>query len=126
MMSNEQHAFHYQVALLKMGRRPPLPDGALFWTSIAYVLWDDVEPGSLTAEQQTALVDWLHWGGQLIVSGPDTLDTLRGSFLADYLPAAADGTRELTERDFDDAQRAFHVGRPEPDWCRPESGAAWG
>ncbi|MCX7428165.1 MAG: hypothetical protein NTW96_21365, partial [Planctomycetia bacterium] len=113
-IGNQQHAFHYQVALLKMGRRPPLPDGALFWTSMAYLLWDDVEPGSLTAEQQTALVDWLHWGGQLIVSGPDTLDTLRDSFLTNYLPATAAGTRELTQRDFDELNRRFTLAGQSP------------
>ena len=33
------------------------------------------------------MLDWLHWGGGLIVSGPDSLDKLRGSFLEPYLPA---------------------------------------
>jgi hypothetical protein len=80
-------------------RRPPLPSYALYWTSVAAVLWDDAMPQSLDAEQQQALVDWLHWGGQLILSGPDTLDTLRDSFLAPYLPAVSAGTRQLTRDD---------------------------
>ena len=34
------------------------------------------------------LVDWLHWGGQIIISGPKSLDLLRGkTFLGPYLPA---------------------------------------
>ncbi len=41
------------------------------------------------------MLDWLHWGGQLILSGPDTLDTLRGSFLAPYLPALSVGACKL-------------------------------
>ena len=44
------------------------------------------------------MLDWLHWGGQLIVSGPDTLNVLRGSFLAPYLPAAEGATRETHDR----------------------------
>ena len=43
------------------------------------------------------MIDWLHHGGQLIVSGPDGLDRLRNSFLADYLPASFDGSINLTE-----------------------------
>ena len=64
-----------------------IPSSFSVWTSTAYVLWDDVLPDSLTSAQQTAMVDWLHWGGHLIVTGKNTLDLLRGSFLDDYLPA---------------------------------------
>ncbi|HLA83414.1 MAG TPA: hypothetical protein VJL29_01355, partial [Thermoguttaceae bacterium] len=99
--------YHYSVALVRADRQTPVPDGALFWTGIAYVLWDDVDPKSLTPEQQRALVDWLHWGGQLIVSGPDTLETLRGSFLDAYLPAKADGAWALAPGDFEDLNARF-------------------
>jgi len=90
---------YYRIVLLPGDRRPTLPSHALLWTSIAYVLWDDAEPQSLAPEQQRAMVDWLHWGGQLILSGPDTLDALKESFLGPYLPATSAGTRELTEAD---------------------------
>jgi hypothetical protein len=90
---------HYRVTLSPPKGPPPLPAHALFWTSIAYVLWDDADPGLLDADQRQAMLDWLHWGGQLILSGPDTLDTLRGSFLAPYLPATSAGARELGAAD---------------------------
>ena len=51
-----------------------LPTQPLCWTSVAYVVWDDVLPAFLTPEQRQAMLDWLHWGG-LIISGPQTLDT---------------------------------------------------
>ncbi len=73
-----------------------LPSWPLLWTGISYVLWDDYDPALLSPDQQRSLLDWLHWGGQLIVSGPNTLDLLRGSFLGDYLPADAESTRSLT------------------------------
>lgn len=66
----------------------PLPTHPLTWTSIAYVLWDDIQPDVLDSSQQSAMLDWLHWGGTLIVSGPNTLEILRGSFLDHYLPAS--------------------------------------
>jgi hypothetical protein len=80
-------------------KRPLLPSHSLYWTSIAYVLWDDFDPNLLDLDQQRAMLDWLHWGGQLILSGPDTLETLRGSFLGPYLPATAAGTRAITADD---------------------------
>ena len=43
------------------------------------------------------MLDWLHWGGQLIVSGPDSLASLQASFLQPYLPATFVGSRELDE-----------------------------
>lgn len=90
---------YYRLALIEGDRRVGLPSHAACWTSIAYVLWDDAEPTALNSFQQRALLDWLHWGGQLIVSGPETLDTLRDSFLAPYLPATPVGIREVTAED---------------------------
>ena len=59
-------------------------------------MWDDFDPGALSEDQKQALVDWLHWGGTLVISGPGSLDALRGSFLDRYLPASAGGARDLT------------------------------
>lgn len=82
--------------ILLAGDRPnSLPAGALYWTSIAGVLWDEAHPGALAPAQQQALLDWLHWGGQLVVSGPGSLDLLKGSFLAPYLPATSTGSYAL-------------------------------
>lgn len=72
-----------------------LPDNPLAWTSIAYILWDDVDPDVLLPAQRDAIVDWLNWGGQLIVSGPNSLELLRGSFLAPLLPATGEGVQEI-------------------------------
>ncbi|MCG8448741.1 MAG: hypothetical protein MI725_04050 [Pirellulales bacterium] len=91
---------HYRVVLADATKGTPLPDTMLSWTSIAYVVWDEVDPTRFSTEQQEALVDWLHWGGRLIVNGPDSLDTLRGSFLDPYLPVDKAGARSFTAADF--------------------------
>ncbi len=96
---DDNTAPYYRLAMLAAGRRPSLPSHANQWTSIACVLWDDTPPGDLDPAQQQAMLDWLHWGGLLILSGPDTLDALRGGFLGPYLPAASTGTRRLTQGD---------------------------
>ncbi|HVX10562.1 MAG TPA: hypothetical protein VHC22_05240 [Pirellulales bacterium] len=89
-------SFHYRVALPRIKTIAPLPSQSLIWTSVAYVLWDDLEPKKLSPEQQQAMLDWLHWGGQLIVSGPESLATLQGSFLDEYLPAKGGDTWQLS------------------------------
>ncbi|MFV2069179.1 MAG: hypothetical protein ACC645_19605, partial [Pirellulales bacterium] len=68
--SSWQPITYYQVLNAKTDRRVTLPSNSCVWSTIAYLLWDDIEPSSLTGPQQIALVDWLHWGGQLIISGP--------------------------------------------------------
>jgi hypothetical protein len=79
----------YHAVFPRVDKGVPLPSHPLAWTMIAYILWDDVDPTVLTKEQQTALLDWLHWGGQLIISGPNSLDRLKQTFLEPYLPATS-------------------------------------
>jgi hypothetical protein len=83
---NGQSPPHYRVVLADASKPLPLPSNVLTWTSVAYVFWDEVNLDRMNPTQQAALVDWLHWGGRLIINGPDSLDSLRASFLADYLP----------------------------------------
>lgn len=77
---------HYRVVLADGNKPLPLPSNVLTWTSVAYVVWDEVNIDRMDPAQREALVDWIHWGGRLIINGPDSLDTLRGSFLKEYLP----------------------------------------
>jgi hypothetical protein len=97
---NTEEALHYLVVELGADQLTLLPDNPLAWTSVAYVMWDQIDPGEpFPAEQKKALVDWNHWGGQLIISGPDSLDLLKGSFLEPYLPASSGGTRKFDAAD---------------------------
>ncbi|MDC0936814.1 hypothetical protein OAS39_11050, partial [Pirellulales bacterium] len=93
---SENHAQYYRVVLAGDDERPPLPPNALTWTSVAFVLWDEVNIDRLESDQRQALTDWLHWGGRLIINGPDSLAALRGSFLDDFLPADPGPAVELT------------------------------
>ena len=77
----------------------PLPRQSLYWTTIAYVIWDDLDPDRLDPAQQTAMIDWLHFGGQLILSGPDCVQRLENSFLSQYLPAQSEKAVNLTRED---------------------------
>lgn len=97
----------YSVVSPPLDQRLPLPSHPLTWTTIAYLLWDGANPKSLSPEQQRSLVDWLHWGGQLVISGPGSLDTLAGSFLDPYLPAKARSTTTVTQAQIDEINREW-------------------
>jgi hypothetical protein len=89
---------HYRVVLADASKSLPLPSNVLTWTSVAYIIWDEVNLDRMTPAQEAALVNWLHWGGRLIINGPDSLDSLRGSFLAPYLPVDAGERITLDEQ----------------------------
>jgi hypothetical protein len=88
---------HYRVVLPKVDKSAPLPNHSIYWTSTAVLLWDGIDPKVLSDEQQQAIVDWLHWGGRVIVSGPESLELARDSFLAPYLPATPGDSWELDQ-----------------------------
>jgi hypothetical protein len=105
---------YYDIIPIPAKKPVPLPSSALAWTTIAYVVWDDFDPSLLTPEQQSALVDWLHWGGQLIISGPKSLDQLRGkSFLGSYLPALPGEPRKISAETLKPLSEFFTVGKNE-------------
>ncbi len=85
----------YRLVIPPPGRYVPLPSSSLAWTGIAYLFWDGIDPSNFTPAQQEALIDWLHWGGQLIVVAPGSMIRLQSSFLAPYLPADSDRLVEL-------------------------------
>jgi hypothetical protein len=102
---------YYHVLRPTVDRSAPLPSHPLAWTTIAYVFWDDLDPALLTTFQQQALLDWLHWGGQLVISGPSSLDKLKGSFLDPYLPGSASESVKLEQAAFDELNERYSIAR---------------
>ncbi|WP_442484055.1 hypothetical protein [Aeoliella sp. SH292] len=94
-----EDAVHYQVLLPDISKQVPLPDNPMCWTTVAYILWDEVDPALLDRERREALIDWLHWGGQIVINGPDSLKLLENSFLSPYLPGTDAGVVDITEDD---------------------------
>ncbi len=104
-----EDSIHYRVVTMDVGQSVGLSDNPLTWTSIAYILWDEVDPEPFTPEQEQAFIDWLEWGGQLIVSGPDSLDLLKGSFLDPYLPADNEGSRAIVAADLEELNQNWLI-----------------
>ena len=109
--STEARLHFYRVLLPTIEDHVPLPSDSFSWTSIAYLLWDKMDGERLTSRQKQSLIDWLHFGGQLIISGPETLEDMqvKGRFLADLLPAKAGKTEPFAEGMLDDLNAAWSV-----------------
>ena len=87
---------YYRFALPQTPDRPNLAAHPLAWTTTSHLVWDGFNPETLGAGplgQQRAILDWLHWGGQIVVvaAGPNVAP-LRESFLGPYLPANPSGS----------------------------------
>ena len=108
--------YYYRVQLPQIKQTVPLPGDSLCWTSIAYLLWDDIDPSLLNSDQRQALLDWLHWGGQIVISGPKTLDALKNSFLDPYLPATAGDPLKIDDQTLQELNAAWtvHVDKSRP------------
>lgn len=95
----------------------PLSPHPLTWTTISHIIWDDLDPDALNLAQQQAMLDWLHWGGQLIIAGGagPSLAPLAESFLGPYLPARPSGQNaSLTANDLETLSRGHPALFPAP------------
>ena len=93
---------YYRLVLPNEPDKLALSSHPLTWTTISHVIWDGLPPDALNVQQQQAMLDWLHWGGQLIFTGGagQAYPLYHESFLGPYLPGEPTGqTVGLSEAD---------------------------
>lgn len=92
---------YFRLVLPMDPDKPALSPHPLTWSTISHVIWDGLAPDTLSVSQQQAMLDWLHWGGQMIIIGGagQGFSLLRDSFLSPYLPAEATGQTVPLSRD---------------------------
>jgi hypothetical protein len=91
-----QRTRSYQVTLCKpKDNKYSFPHSMLSMTPISVIIWDDVAVDDLSVDQQNGIIDWLHWGGRLVISGPSSWSRLQDSFLGPYLPAVTAESAEF-------------------------------
>ncbi len=100
-LMTEERILSYVVSLVKpVDNQYAFPHSMLTMTAMAVLVWDDVSVDQLSSDQQQAIVDWVHWGGQLIISGPSSWSRLQNTFLSPYLPANTAQSVELDTQSF--------------------------
>lgn len=84
---------YYRVVLPTDPDKVALSPHPLTWTTISHVIWDGLPPDTLSVGQQQAMLDWLHWGGQLVFTGGagQAYALYKESFLGPYLPGEPTG-----------------------------------
>ncbi len=101
---------YYRLVLPLESDKPFLSPHPLTWAPISHIIWDGLPPDSIPVSHQQAMLDWLHWGGQIVLiggAGP-TFSTFRDSFLAPYLPAEPTGDNaQLKEADLRPLSRSY-------------------
>jgi hypothetical protein len=92
---------YYRLVLPMDADKPSLSPHPLTWGTMSHVIWDGLPPDTLSVSQQQAMLDWLHWGGQIILTGGagQAYSLLRESFLGPHLPADATGQTVPLSRD---------------------------
>ena len=86
---------NYRIIIPSTDDLLPLAETVLDWTGTAVLLWDDLSPDALTPRQQTAIDDWVRFGGQLIVNGAEASEAIAKTSLGDLLPLTPSGNVEL-------------------------------
>lgn len=96
LMAVERHRY-YQVVLPAEPDKLFLSPHPLTWSPTSHIVWDTMPPDRLNVGQQQAMLDWLYFGGQLIIVGGSaaSYEVLRDGFLAPYLPAEPTGENAL-------------------------------
>ncbi|MFO0889316.1 MAG: hypothetical protein U0790_09275 [Isosphaeraceae bacterium] len=84
---------YYRLVLPEEPDKPFLSPHPLTWAPISHILWDGLPPDTLLVAHQQAMLDWLHWGGQIVIMGGagPTFSIFRDSFLGPYLPGEPTG-----------------------------------
>lgn len=100
---------NYRLVFVRPDDWLPLPETMLDWTSTAVVLWDDVDPAALSPEQSRALIDWVHFGGRLLVNGPAMGLELSRDRLGTLLPQQVVASEELEPESVAELIRGWSV-----------------
>jgi hypothetical protein len=87
-----------------------IPSELMTMTSISHIVINDVSLNILPSNQQQAILDWLHFGGTVIINGPEAIAGIETSFLKDYAPLQKTASGQMSQEHIDSLS--------DPDtWC---------
>ncbi|MDJ0753495.1 MAG: hypothetical protein QNJ45_08265 [Ardenticatenaceae bacterium] len=73
-----------------------LPENPTLWLDLDVLVFNDVDTNELTADQRTALEEWIRLGGQLVVTGGASWQKTTGAF-KEILPVQVTGSRSVDD-----------------------------
>lgn len=75
------------------------PNRLYAMTSISHLVINDLNTQIISTDQQDALRDWLHFGGTIIINGPEAIGKIESSFLRNLVPLQSTKDSEISESD---------------------------
>ncbi len=113
-MEEEKTVVYRVIELGEEDARVSLPNNLLTWTAISHLVLYDVNLEVLSDSQKQAIIDWLHFGGTILISGPDALASVSNSFLSPYLPLQDIQTVEASPELFQRLNDHWSIASPGP------------
>ncbi|AMV32349.1 hypothetical protein VN12_09510 [Pirellula sp. SH-Sr6A] len=98
-LTNERFAPHKVYDLDEDEIAGQFPSRFFAMTSISHIVINDASPSLLSREQQDALLDWLYFGGTVVINGPDAVGGIDGSFFKEFAPIQNTATTAWTDDD---------------------------
>lgn len=78
-----------------------IPNQLMTMTSISHMVINDVSLNTLPEDHQKAILDWLYFGGTIIINGPDAIAGIESSILKTYAPIQQTSSTTLTQDQID-------------------------
>lgn len=76
-----------------------LPNRLYAMTSISHIVFNDLDSQIISTDQQDAIRDWLHFGGTIILNGPEAIGKIESGFLRNLVPIQSTKDGEISEQD---------------------------
>jgi hypothetical protein len=87
------------------------PNRLATMTSISHIVINDASLSVLSQEQQAALADWLHFGGSIIINGPEAVGSIENSQLKEWAPLINTSEGEWSEESQADLDASWTIHR---------------
>ena len=100
-MPDERIAPHRMTDLNEDEIASQFPEHLYSMTSISHLVINDASPSRFSTEQQNAILDWLYFGGTIIINGSDAIGGVSSSFLKELSPLNNTIASSITEEEID-------------------------
>jgi hypothetical protein len=98
-MADERISPHRVVDLKEDEVAVQFPNQLYAMTSISHLVVNDASLSILSPDQQQAVQDWLHFGGTIILNGPEALAGIEASFIKEICPLDKTQSVEMSQAD---------------------------
>ncbi len=110
--SEEERISPFRVmSIVESEAQSSVPSRFATMMSVSHLFWNDCSGSAISETQQQAVLDWLHFGGQIVINGPEAQAGLKDSFLAPYLPLKSLRPATLTEKNWETFSQEWSIAR---------------